>query len=78
MIEITGTKKAFQKLIAERGIATRLGIDRARVSKWKAHFKNPKLGESISLELMEELLQKAGSKVVQEKVWDFPSDKSVK
>ena len=74
MKEITTTKKAFAELIAEPASSERLGVARSRVSEWKAWLRGDG-GKAISLEKMEELLEKAGAVVVQEKVWRMPEKK---
>jgi transposase len=65
-MEVTGTRQAFEALLQERGIYKRLGVSIAVVSNWKAYVK---AGKSISIDKMEEILERAGATVVQEKVW---------
>lgn len=64
--KITGTRKAFYRLISQRGIYKKLDVDRATVSNWKRYLST---GKTVSLDKMEEMLLKAGAKVVSEKVW---------
>lgn len=66
-MQIEGTKAAFTALISERGIYKRLGVERSTVSGWKAYLRE---GKSISLDKMEEMLLKAGAKVVQPVIWE--------
>ena len=63
MSEITGTREAFANLIAQKAVSKRINVSRATVSQWK---KNPP-----SINKMEEMLLKAGAKVVSEKVWEI-------
>lgn len=65
-MQVEGTRAAFEHLISERGVYKRLGVDRSTVAGWKIYLRD---GKSISLDKMEEMLLKAGAKVVQEKVW---------
>ena len=67
-MEITGTQKAFEALLSERGVYKKLGVTIAVVSNWKAYLK---AGNNISIDKMEEILEKAGATVVQEKVWNL-------
>jgi predicted RNase H-like HicB family nuclease len=64
--EIVGTKEAFQSLISQRGIYKKLGVDRSTVANWKTYLTEDK----ISNEKMEEMLNKAGWKVVSQSVWE--------
>lgn len=68
--KITGTRAAFQALIARRGIYKKLGIERSTVANYKRYLKQ---GKSISTDKMEEMLLKAGAKVVKEKQWKLPN-----
>ena len=61
------TRKAFEKMINVRGIHEKLGISSDKVRNYRARLKSDQV---ISLDLMEELLQKAGWVVVQEKQWE--------
>lgn len=67
-MQIEGTRQAFEKLISERGVYKRLGVERSTVSTWKIYLRE---GKSISLDKMEEVLIKSGATVTQEKVWDI-------
>jgi hypothetical protein len=67
-MDVTGSRQAFEALLQERGIYKRLGVSMATVSNWRAYLK---AGNSISIEKMEEILEKAGATVVQEKVWNL-------
>ncbi len=64
--EIVGTKEAFQTLIGQRGIYKKLGVERSTVANWKTYLTQDK----ISNEKMEEMLHKAGWKVVSQPVWE--------
>ncbi len=68
-MKVTGTKEAFEKLISERGVFHKLGVDKATVANWKRYVQE---GKSISLDKMEEMLLRAGATVVKEKVWNLP------
>ena len=61
------TKEAFDKLISERAIHNKLGIDSMNIRTYRNLIKSQ--GKYPSLELMIELLEKGGFKVVQEMVW---------
>jgi DNA-binding transcriptional regulator YiaG len=63
-MQVTGTREAFTALISQRGFASRYNIDKTTVSQWKSGKRVP------TLDLMEEVLFKAGASVVQEKVWE--------
>jgi len=67
-MEITETKTAFSKMIAERGIYKKLGVDRSTVANWKIYLRE---GKSISLDKMEEMLINYGANVKREKVWEI-------
>lgn len=60
-MEITGTKQAFLAMLSERGIYKKLKVDRSTVAGWKSR--------GCTVDKMEEMLLKAGSTVVSEKVW---------
>lgn len=64
--EIAGTKEAFSKLISQRGVYKKLGVERSTVANWKTYLVDNK----ISKEKMEEMLDKAGWKVVSQPVWE--------
>jgi transposase len=68
MAKITGTKEAFLELISQRGIYKRLDVSRSTVAGWKRRLAE---GELLSLDKMEEILTKAGAKVVHEKIWEI-------
>lgn len=59
------TKEAFAQLVSQRGWHNDLGI--SDNTAWSAN-KNFKIGK-LSIERMEELLEKAGFTVKQEKLW---------
>ncbi len=63
------TKEAFAKLISKRGWYNDLGIGYAAGSSVAKRFKD---GEKISTDKLEEILEKAGYKVLQEKLWEKP------
>jgi hypothetical protein len=67
-MQVEGTKEAFAKMISERGVYKRLGVDVTTVSNWKIYLRQ---GKSISLDKMEEMLIRGGATVVQEKIWDI-------
>lgn len=60
------TREAFEQLTKQRGWYKELGIPEGTASALKNHYKTGK----ISLDKMEEILEKAGFKVVQEKLWE--------
>lgn len=62
------TKEAFTQLISKRGWYKDLGIKEGTANSMVAYFKGTRAGR-ISEEKIEEVLQKAGYKVVQEKMW---------
>lgn len=62
------TKEAFLKLTEKRGWYKDLGI--AKEAAWSL-AKRVRDGEPVSTDKMEEVLVKAGAKVVQEKQWAF-------
>lgn len=62
-MEITGTKAAFLEMLKERGVYKKLGVSMPTVSNWK---RKP---ESVTLDKMEQMLQRYGAAVVQEKIW---------
>lgn len=59
------TKEAFEKLTSERAWYKGLGFERVTASSYVNRFKEGKL----SIEKMEEILEKAGYVVVVEKKW---------
>lgn len=65
-MEVVGTKEAFAAMLQQRGIYKSLNVDTSTVANWKKYLRE---GKSISLDKMEEMLLKAGSKIKQEKVW---------
>ena len=70
-MKIMGTKQAFIKLLSERGIYKRLGVDRSTVSNWKRGTQN------VTLDKMEQILLQAGATVIKEKVWELPKPPKV-
>lgn len=60
------TKEAFKELIDERGAYKTLGIPNSTLRSLRDNFKKGK----VSIEKMEALLEKAGYKVIQEKLWE--------
>ncbi len=68
-MHITGTRTAFLKMTAERGVYKKLGVERSTVANWKKQLSEN--GKGVSLDKMEEMLLKYGASVVQEKVWDI-------
>jgi len=59
------TREAFAQLVERRGWHKDLGISDSAAYSAKNHFKSG----DITIEKMEELLEKAGFKVIQEKQW---------
>jgi hypothetical protein len=68
-MEILGTKEAFKHLISHRGIYKVLGVDKSTVSTWKQYLFE---GNSISIDKMEDVLQRAGATIKQDKIWNIP------
>ena len=60
------TKEAFAQLVARRGWHKDLGITDSAAYSVKNHFKSG----DITIGKMEELLEKAGFTVKQEKLWE--------
>ncbi|MBD0288517.1 MAG: hypothetical protein M3342_06025 [Bacteroidota bacterium] len=56
-------------MIDNRGVYKKLGVSRSTVATWKIYLKE---GKSLSLDKMEEMLDKYGATVVKEKVWELP------
>lgn len=69
-MKITGTKKAFLKMVSKRGIYKELGVDRSTVSNWKRALKCKTNNYSTSTDKMEQMLLIGGAKVVSDKIWD--------
>lgn len=63
------TKVAFLKLISERGIYKRLELHRGRIGNMKNLIKSN--DEYPSEDKMQELLEKAGYKIIQERKWEI-------
>ncbi|MBD0353538.1 MAG: hypothetical protein ICV65_20530 [Flavisolibacter sp.] len=68
-MKVAGTRKAFATMIDNRGVYKKLGVSRSTVATWKIYLKE---GKSLSLDKMEEMLDKYGATVVKEKVWELP------
>lgn len=68
MQRIVGTRQAFEKMISERGVYKKLGVERSTVATWKIYLRE---GKSLSLDKMEEMLFKYGAVAVQEKIWQL-------
>lgn len=64
---IIGTKEAFSKMINERGVHKKLGIEKGKVNNYRQYLKAGKL----SLDKMEEMLLKYGATIVNEKSWEL-------
>jgi hypothetical protein len=62
------TKEAFKDLISKRKWYADLGL--SETAAWSL-AKRINDGKDVSLDKMEELLEKAGYKVIQEKLWDL-------
>jgi hypothetical protein len=67
VMQVIGTKQAFEAMISQRGIYKTLGVSVPTVSNWKRYIAS---GRAISLDKMEEMLQKFGAKVVKDKIWE--------
>jgi len=68
------TLEAFGQMINTRGIYKTLEMNESTVRNFRIRFKkNPDL---IKLSTMEEMLEKAGWVVVQEKLWKSENKKS--
>lgn len=65
------TKEAFEKLIGERGWYTALGLGDSTARSYAKRFRENKL----PAEKIEEILEKAGFKVKQEKLWEMANEK---
>ena len=68
-MEIEGTRQAFEKMLEVRGVYKYLGVEPPTVSNWKRYLTE---GKAVSLDKMEEMLEKFGARVKQEKVWRMP------
>lgn len=64
--EIVGTKNAFQTMISERGVYKKLNVDKSTVANWKRYLERDKL---LSVDKMEQMLEKAGWQVVSQQAW---------
>lgn len=64
-IRIMKTREAFEQLIMHRGWHKDLDITDATAWSLKHNFKNG----TITIDKMEEILNKAGFKIIQEKLW---------
>jgi hypothetical protein len=65
------TKEAFAQLIRKRGWHKDLPISTGAAHTLAKRFKD---GEMITIDKMEEVLEMAGAKVIQEKLWDLPAE----
>jgi len=72
-MEVSGTRKAFEAMLEERGVFHKLGVDKSTVSNWKIYLKQ---GKSISLDKMEEMLFRYGAQIETEVVWKLPKPSS--
>ena len=68
-MNIESTRQAFITLIRERGVYKKLGVDRSTVSNWKRALAGLDHRNLPSLDKMEEMLNRYGAKVINEKVW---------
>lgn len=66
-MQVIGTKQAFEAMISQRGVYKILGVSIPTVANWKRYLAS---GKCISLDKMEEMLQKYGAKVLKDKVWE--------
>lgn len=65
-MQVTGTKAAFEKMLKVPSLNKKLGVDSSTVANWKRYVRE---GRLISTDKMEEMLQRYGAKVKQEKIW---------
>lgn len=63
---ITGRKEAFLKMLSERGVYKKLGVDRVTVSSWKIRIAK---GQTVSDDKMKEMLLKYGATLEHDEVW---------
>lgn len=68
-MQITGTKEAFLHMLEQRGVYKKIGMSRSRVSNWKRALTGVDESNKPSIEKMEEMLERFGAKVKQDKVW---------
>lgn len=61
------TREAFEKLLSERGVYHKLGIDSGTVRFYRNQIKEH--GKFPSIDKMMELLEKGGFSLVQEMKW---------
>lgn len=66
---IKGTKQAFLRMLEERGVSNKLGVDRSTVSNWKRALSGEDEKYRPTLDKMEEMLLKYGATVKREKEW---------
>ena len=62
------TKEAFRKLLAERGSFNKVGKSRGEFGAYRTRIKQE--GKYPSEDLMKELLEKSGYKIIQERKWE--------
>jgi hypothetical protein len=62
------TKEAFEALIKKKNWHKGLGITATAAYSLAGRFRD---GEKISTDKIEDLLEKAGGKVIQEKLWEM-------
>lgn len=65
------TKKAFEQLLKQRGLAAKLGKKKNYFTVLRINHKQGKVSE----EKMCELLKEAGYKIAQERTWIEPKQK---
>lgn len=63
---VSGRKEAFLKMLSERGVYKKLGVDRVTVSTWKIRLAK---GETVSEEKMKEMLFRYGATLEREEAW---------
>lgn len=61
------TREAFEKLISERSVHKKLGIESMQIRTYRNRIKNH--NQYPSIELMMELLQKGGFTLLHEMKW---------
>lgn len=64
---MSSTTKAFLQLLKKRGIYKHLGVTSQTVSNWRKYATSGKISE----DKMQQMLLKAGAKLVQDKVWEL-------
>lgn len=71
-MEITGTKEAFMLMLEVKNIHEALGVDKSTVSNWRKYLNE---GKGLTIEKMEEMLLKYGSRLTVTPKWYLPINK---